>query len=127
MENWEFKMKKWGLIALVLLSQTTQAMDCRDAIVSAYHILGEQISSEEFSNAQFSDFNITVEEFNELDSTEQEIIYRRVKPIEVMVEESIARLNGKINRVKGTFYEFFLADELQEWRAKRDDLRSCTL
>ncbi|MBT4793471.1 MAG: hypothetical protein HON90_18000, partial [Halobacteriovoraceae bacterium] len=52
-------------------------------------------------------------------------IYIQLKPLETMVKDSIVSLNQKINQIIGTFYELFLAAELQEWREKREQLKSC--
>lgn len=119
-------MRKF-LVFLVLISQIQSvfAASCRDAVVDAYASLGKKIEKNSFSNSTFGDFNLSVEEFNALSSEEQEDIYMQIKPIEIMVEQSINDLNQQINRIAGSFYEFFMTDELQTWRASRDQLRSC--
>jgi hypothetical protein len=120
-------MRKF-LVFLILISQVQSvfaASSCRDAVVEAYRSLGKKIEKDSFSDSNFSEFNITVEEFNSLSSEEQEEIYLRVKPIEIMVEETISDLNKQISRIAGSFYEFFMINELDDWRSKRDLLRSC--
>ena len=120
-------MRKF-LVFLILISQVQSVFatsSCRDAVVEAYGSLGKKIDKNSFSDSNFSEFNISVEEFNLLSSEEQEEIYMRVKPIEIMVEETISDLNKQINRIAGSFYEFFMINELEDWRSKRDLLRSC--
>jgi hypothetical protein len=116
------------LVFLILLSQIQTvfaATSCRDAVVEAYGSLGKEIERNSFSSTTYSELNISVQDFNLLPSEEQEEIYMKIKPIEVMVEEAISELNKKISRIAGSFYEFFMIDELQDWRSKRDSLRSC--
>lgn len=100
-------------------------VNCRDAIVDGYSALDQFIERDSFSLGKFEDHNLTVEQYNALTPEEQEEIYRSIKPLVVMVEETIATLNRNINQVVGTFYEFFMTDELERWRAARDQLRSC--
>jgi hypothetical protein len=113
-------MRKF-LVFLILISQIQTvfaASSCRDAVVEAYRSLGKKIEKDSFSDSKFSEFNISVEEFNLLSSEEQEEIYLRV-------EETISDLNKQISRIAGSFYEFFMTHELDDWRSKRDLLRSC--
>jgi len=100
-------------------------LPCRSAVVLAYASFNEKISEEEFSSTNFSELNMSYTQFNSLSSTEQDVIYRQIKPIEVMVEETIGKLNRYINRYVGTFYEMYMIDEIQNWRESRDNLRSC--
>ena len=109
----------------IILSTQVQALDCRNAVVEAQKTLGNNLAEDSFSNASFEDFNLTVEQFNALSSAKQEKIYIQIKPLETMVKDSIVSLNQKINQIIGTFYELFLAAELQEWREKREQLKSC--
>jgi hypothetical protein len=102
---------------------STQA--CRASIVAAYSAVGINMPADSFSNSNFEDFNISVEDFNALSSTEQEIIYMKVKPIEVVTQGAINTINRYINRYAGTFYEVYMADELTLWRLQRDNMRNC--
>lgn len=115
------------LILSILLASSAFANDkpCRSAVVDAYTSLGEKIAADDFSNREFSELGISYAEFNAMDSRDQEAIYMKVKPIEVMVEETIQKLTRYINRYVGTFYEFYMIDELEQWRSSRDTLRSC--
>lgn len=117
------------LLVLVIISQTAlaYAANCRDAIVEAQASLGNQIERNSFSSSTFLDFNISVEEFNLLEPSEQEEIYAKIRPIEVMIEKSIDELNQKIQYVSGSFYEMMMLDELTAWRTSRDELRSCEI
>lgn len=110
---------------LMSLSASAQEVSCRDAVVTAYSNLGEKIAADEFSNQQFSDLGISYTDFNLMTSREQEAIYLKVKPIEVMVEETIQKLTRYIQRYVGSFYESYMIDEIELWRSSRDTLRSC--
>lgn len=99
--------------------------ECRKLIVEAYDLLGDKVEPDSFSTNEFSDFNISIEQFNALTASEQVDIYRRIKPLAVVVQEVIDEINGQINRYAGTFYEYFMAEQMQQWRAKKDELRGC--
>lgn len=114
-------------LIIVTQAQAVFAINCRDAIVEGHEALGKKIDRNSFSNSTFSDFNMSVDQFNVLSSEEQEEIYSKIRPIEVMVEQTISDLNRKIDRIAGTFYEIFMGEELELWRDKRDQLRSCSI
>ena len=99
---------------------------CRLAVVLAYLSVGEDINPGAFSNSSFDQLNITIDDFNAMSSEEQDAIYMRVKPIEVMVEETIMKLSRYIDRYLGSPYEAYLIDEINAWRDARSALRSCT-
>jgi hypothetical protein len=107
------------------VSSFASETSCRDTIVDAYTAIGINMPADSFSNAKFEDFNISIQEFNALSSKEQEVIYMRVKPIEVVAENAINTINRYINRYVGTFYEVYMADELSNWRLQRDNVRNC--
>lgn len=112
-------------LILVAQSQIALATSCRDAVVIAYESFGGHLPKDSFSNSEFKDYNLSIEEFNALSSEEQEKIYMQIKPIELMVEETIGIINQRIGSVAGTFYELFMADKLQLWREARESLKSC--
>ncbi len=120
-------MKKFLLITCLFIyaGHSMAAIECREAVVQGYESLGLKISAFSFSSAKFEDFNLTVKEFNKLPAQEQERIYTLIRPLEVMVQETINMINGKINRIAGTFYEYMYLDELEEMRKSRDQLRAC--
>ena len=117
------------LVLLLLITQTQNALasSCRDAIVSAYSALGSSIDKDSFSNYKFNEFNISNEYFNRLTPEEQDKIYKQIKPLEIMTEETLSLINQQINDVAGTYAEFFMYDNLESWRNARAELRSCTL
>lgn len=103
----------------------SKAKPCRQAVVQAQATLGNNIEESSFSSYTFESLNISVTEFNQLDSAEQIEIYNQVKPIDVMVDSTIRDLTNSINEYVGTFYEFYMTDEISGWRDQRDSLRSC--
>ena len=109
------------------LAGKCMASDCREAVVEAYESMESSIDAGSFSNAHFNDFNLTIEEFNELTTTEQEEIYIQVRPMKVMVDVTIIQLNNKISRYAGTFYEVYVLDKLELWRESVDNLRACII
>ena len=120
------------LIAVAIFANFTKAETemsdtdlCRNAVVEAFAVLGNEIDPNSFSNAQFEDFNLTVEQFNSLESSRQVTIYNQIKPLPIMIEETISILTDSIDSVVGTFYEFFMSAELKSWRESREKLRSC--
>ena len=117
------------LLPLLLFVQVNSlwAIDCRTAVVQAYDSLDTKIDGDSFSNADFADFNVSVEEFNDLSTQEQEEIYIQVRPLEVMVLTTIHLLDAQISRYAGTFYEIYVIEELKKWRSNVDKLRSCSL
>lgn len=114
------------VFSLILASTNVFAMDCRDAVVAGYAAVNVSIDADEFSQLSFEELELTPALYNALPPAEQEEIYRQIKPLEVMVEETISMLNSRINRVVGSYYEFFMIDELEQWRSSRDELRACT-
>jgi len=120
-------MKKLNVVLAVLFLQVNSgvASECRDAVVEAYTTLGSSIERDSFSSAEFSDLELSVEEFNALDSNAQEEIYIQIRPMRVTVESTIISLNQQINRYAGTFYEMYVLDKLELWREAVDPLRSC--
>ena len=120
-------MKRIILSVLLALSCNVIAgeINCRDAVVAGYAALKQEIDRDSFSQGEFEDFDLTPEQYNALSSEQQVVIYQHIKPLVVMVEETITRLNQSIERIVGTFYELYMTDDLQRWRAGRDQLRSC--
>lgn len=112
---------------LAVLFQLNQALGqtCRDAVVGAYESLGASVDPNSFSSAKFEDFNLSVEEFNDLSSDEQEVIYIQVRPMKITVQSTVNLLNSRIARYAGTFYEMYVIDKLERWRKSVDDLKSC--
>lgn len=99
--------------------------ECRDLIVEGYKMLKIDIKADEFSTTTFNELNISIEDFNQLTPTEQTTIYNKIKPLSLVVTEVIDELNSQIDRYVGSFYEFFMAAEIQSWRAQKDKLRYC--
>ncbi|MAZ47035.1 MAG: hypothetical protein CME65_00640 [Halobacteriovoraceae bacterium] len=104
-----------------------QAAECRDAVVAGFAALDQSIERESFSTGSFDQFELSPEQYNALTPAEQVEIYQKIKPLPVMVQETIDLLNGNIGQVAGTIYEFFLIDELARWREARDGLRQCEM
>ena len=100
---------------------------CRDAVVKAQKTLGKDMSASDFSTMTFEDYNITATEFNELSSEEQGEIYKQVKPLAVMVEETISDLSGAINYYLNSYYAMYMIDEIDDMRDQRDGLRACEM
>lgn len=117
------------VLTLVLVTQSTLllANDCRDAVVEAYQSIGVAVERDSFSNSNFEDFNISIDEFNLLDSEQQQSIYVQIRPLEDMVQATIAAVNSKIARYAGTFYEIYVIDKLELWRGQVDKLKVCTI
>jgi hypothetical protein len=116
------------LIALTFLSLsiTAFAKDCRQAVVDASIQLRDPISAGSFSNRTFKDYNLNAEEFNKLTSEEQVEIYRQVKPLEVAVEEMIARVTRTVNYLNNDIYTRIMnPDLIEQFRVIRDELRAC--
>ena len=104
-----------------------KTQNCRDAVVKAQKTLGTNISANDFSTMTFEDYNITASEFNELSSEEQGEIYKQVKPLSVMVDETISDLSRSINYYANSYYAFYMMDEIDEMRDMRDGLRTCEM
>jgi hypothetical protein len=118
------------VIMLALLASGNlfaKTQTCRDAVVDAQKILGNSISGNDFSTMNFEDYNITAAEFNELTSEEQGEIYQQVKPLQVMVDETISDLSRRINYYMNSYYSFFYTDEIAQMQETRDGLRSCSM
>jgi hypothetical protein len=116
------------LILLGLMASTSlfaQNQSCRTAVVDAKARLGEALAADSFSSRDFETYNITVTEFNAMNSVEQAEIYMQLKPLSVMVEEVVALLNRYIEHYKDSPYTLMYADLLQELRFYKDNLLNC--
>ena len=117
------------VLVLVLVQFSAHANEtentCRESIVSSFASLGVRVDPQSFSSAKFEDLGLTVEEFNALNSQEQNTIYLKVKPMELVVQDAINALNSMISRYNNPFSAIMLADELSAWRENRDRLRAC--
>ena len=123
-------MKVLILLSMIISTQafaTAQTMGCRDAVVMAKNALGEKISPESFSSNKFSDFNMTVEIFNNMSSEMQAEIYMLIKPLEVMVEEVRAEISGNIEYMNNSRYRFFYVDDIAAFQDVKDTLDACEL
>ncbi len=124
-------MKKLTLISLMLISSqfafagSTPINKCRQTIILAFESVGKAIEHDDFSTANFSDFGITADEFNTLSPEEQQSIYIKITPLQIMIEQAINTINNNIAYVEGSMYQYFMVEELQQWRSYRDSLRKC--
>jgi len=110
----------------ITASAAPEAKDCREAIVDVSIELGSPMSPTSFSSREFSEYNITVSEFNALTSAEQIEIYQQVKPLSVMVEEMVARVNRTITYLNNDLYtRMFRSEVIDQYRELRDELRAC--
>lgn len=106
------------LLLIIIISNTfVMAMDCREVIVNTHEFIRSPIEEDSFSTNDFFDFNISIEEFNNLDPAEQLVIYNKIKPIENMVDETIA----KVNHLRGYFVQQ-IEVALENIRANRDEI-----
>lgn len=128
-------MKVLILMALVASSSVfaengtktkTKSISCRDAIIDAQKTLGNDLAVDSFSSMTFDEYDMTAVEFNTLDSEEQGEIYQQIKPIEVMVDETISDLNRYITHYNNSPYAFLYISEVDEMRDHRDSLRACS-
>ncbi len=126
------KIKSIILFALIIITlkssfAVSDEAVCRESVVSSYRTFGFIIKPNSFSSKTFADFNITPEEFNELELDEQIKIYQQIKPLEVVAQETIDVLNSKISRISGSPIEYLMLDALEKWRSNRDNLRAFCL
>ena len=105
-----------------ILAATNEA-ECRQTVVDSYRTFGIIIRTDSFSSARFEDMELTAEQFNALELDVQILIYRQVKPLEVVAQETIDILNSKISRISGSSVEYLMLDALTKWRALRESLR----
>ena len=120
-------MKLLIMLAIIMSGNVfAESNECRELIVKAQKSLGNEIETDSFSTTRFEDLNISISEFNAMDSEVQSDIYMQVKPLSVMVEETISDLNKTIQYYAESFYAFFMIDELEEMRSVRDSLRKCS-
>ena len=126
------KIKSIILFALIIITlkssfAVSDEAVCRESVVSSCRTFGFIIKPNSFSSKTFADFNITPEEFNELELDEQIKIYQQIKPLEVVAQETIDVLNSKISRISGSPIEYLMLDALEKWRSNRDNLRAFCL
>jgi hypothetical protein len=121
-------MKSAFLLSILTLSLTSLAqdkIDCRTAVVQGYASIGIRVEIQSFSINSFSDENITVEAFNALTSEQQEEIYMRIKPLEVVVSDAIRDLTLFVEPYLGTVAMIKYADVFANIANKRQNLRTC--
>lgn len=98
---------------------------CRQIIVSAKKYLGDEIAANSFSVSTFQEEQISIDHFNSLSSIEQEAIYMRIKPLKIMVSDTIKEISLLLNRFKGSKEEIAYYQYFSLLRLTRDDLRNC--
>ncbi len=127
---------KFLIIFIAILATTAQAnqpaeeptrpIDCRQAIVDAHDTLQDPINPRSFSSMPIEDFTLSAEQFNNLDPRLQAYYYQALKPISLMVDSTIGRLNSVINFYAGNqYFRDIMIDALAELRARREALRTC--
>ena len=87
-------MKVFFLLTILVSGNLfANTLSCRNVVVKAQNLLGNQMNASDFSSRTFEDYNISTYDFNQLDSEEQSEIYQQIKPLSVMVDETITDLN----------------------------------
>lgn len=121
-------MNRLFLLILISISAigTASANEfCRSLVVDTYNIVGAKIDPLSFSSTTFEELNISIDEFNVMDSEDQQTIYDLVKPMSVMVEDTIGQINSIIERYSDTPLEFLYSREIKALRGLETQLRSC--
>lgn len=98
---------------------------CREVIVAAQKALGNSVDPQSFSTSTFADLNTSVEELNSMTVDQQQEIYRKVMPIEVMVDQTLEEIQRTIENYSYGFYALLMADKLQTLRVHREKLKVC--
>jgi hypothetical protein len=67
---------------------------CRELIVLANKLLGNEIDPQSFSSTTFEELNMTIEAFNILSYSEQKVIYEQIMPIENKIIQTKELINS---------------------------------
>lgn len=101
-------------------------IECRQAIVEAHDSLRDPIDPDSFSSMSIEEFTLSPEEFNNLETGVQIYYYNALKPVSLMVEAVIDRLNSVISfYVDNEAFREVMKNYIIELRARRQALRSC--
>lgn len=102
-----------------------QSISCREAVIKGQKLLGNILSSSDFSSRTFADYNLSSDDFNELSSHEQSEIYEQIKPLEVMVEQTIHELRQTLSYYQNSIYALYMIDEINDMLYAQTQLKSC--
>ena len=79
---------------------------CRDMIVLSHKVItGQVLDPQSFSTSKFSDFNYEINEFNSLSPEEQNIIYKKIRPIRTVANQYFVTLTKLINQLQMSMEE----------------------
>ena len=128
-------MRIFLLLSVVLSSAATYAKsDCKAEVIETYKLLGIHLEAESFSSSIFSDFNISVEEFNDSPVALQSEIYRKIRPITDVLNELKAIIDNILMKILFTTIDekdperrAFVAHQIKVINAIRSNLDACEI
>lgn len=108
--------------------QEAFAKNCRQSIVEARQALRSPLAPADFSSLDKNSFRLSARRFNSLSADEQAKIYMKLKPLAVMVDETVQEISSTINYLsRDPYASLFRAQILQNLRQSREELRNCSL
>ncbi len=71
-----------GLLLTITQLANAQKANCKLIVIEAYDSLNITISEDGFSSLSFEELNMSIDEFNSLDTATQEELYQKLMPLQ---------------------------------------------
>lgn len=94
----------------------TGKIDCKQTIVQAQHLMGNEVIAEDFSTLSPENFKISKDEFNRLPIAEQRRLYRQMKPLVMFVKETISELDSTIDQAANNIWGIVLEGQIEDYK-----------
>ncbi|MDP7321128.1 MAG: hypothetical protein QF441_10995 [Bacteriovoracaceae bacterium] len=114
-----------GLLLTITQLANAQKANCKLIVIEAYDSLNITISEDGFSSLSFEELNMSIDEFNSLDTATQEELYQKLMPLQTAILHAINALTATINRYSGPMYEAYFGDQVLTWHQNRQRLQKC--
>lgn len=96
--------------------EQVEVIDCKQTIVQAQHLMGNEVIAEDFSTLSPENFKISKDEFNRLPITEQRRLYRQMKPLVMFVRETISELDSTIDQAANNIWGIVLEGQIEDYK-----------
>lgn len=102
------------ILLLLIISQTSFSENlCKETIIEFYNMVGFDIKAEDFSSMiDFSEVELTTEEFNELDTSDQKKYFDKLMPLTMKAKKTLSFINYLIEDVRETALRIYLYSDI---------------
>lgn len=101
-----------GLMTLSVSTFAKKEIECRKVVIEAYSLYGTDMNDDDFSSMQFSDLNLSIEEFNDLSNDEQLEYHLKLTPLSQVIDKLRGRLGRTIGNISFFNPSFFMVKDV---------------